>query len=522
MSDDYALGILPPVTPSGNNVPGMVQLLERLPGVKKTWQRVRAWDGDSLSGDFKVYGDLETLRSLFWNLLCWDVRESVGGPVWRGFVSRMNLSYTDEYEIGIESVATRVKARFRNLVANSGFETAGSPTFQYWSEVDGSGGSITAEATKIGTGTRSARLVRGPSDGDTYIYQTCTVRPHHEYEFAFQTRGEGVYSAFYEVWDASNSSAILGLTATGVPGSQYQGIQKRFITPANCTSLQVRFYVGLNPGATDAVYIDDVTLLQIRDGRQTPHETDWAVHRLAAARFGRKDYIHDAGEATLAGAVGQRDVELARRCYPQPKFMGRGRGEAELSLWCAGYATTFDWIIPDPGSDLGIYGNEVTGAALVGLLCSLNDFVVNQKALSDAAGSRIRLSRAADSLQDARVQGESQIDGNKTAWSIILKDVLPSMGDRWRFYVDGHRRAVLAAEGKQPIYYYDNGEFFSRLGEGRQAIASRLLRPGLVRNVSARGMHETLLDADRERGNDFILDEVRVNSQGELDWNVRG
>lgn len=154
-------------------------------------------------------------------------------------------------------------------------------------------------------------------------------------------------------------------------------------------------------------------------------------------------------------------------------------------------------------------------------MCGLNGFIVNQKALSDAAGSRIRLSKEAASLQGARVQGESQIDGNKTAWSIILNDVLPSMGDRWRFYVDGHRRAVLAAEGKQPVYYYDNGRFFTRLGEGRSEVSPRLLRPGLVRNVSARGMQETLLNSDRERGNDFILEEVRVNSQGELDWDVR-
>lgn len=519
---DYALGILPPVTPSGNNVPGMVQMLERLPGVKQTWQRVRAWDGDSISGDFKIYGDLETLRSLYWNLLLWDVRESVGGPVWRGFISRMNLSHTDEEEISIEPVATRVKARFRNLIANSGFETAGSPTFQYWSEVNSSGGTISAESAKFGTGAKAAKLVTGGEDGDTYIYQTCTVRPRHEYELSFQTRGEGVYSAFYEVWDATGSVAIVGKTATGVPGSQYQGIQKRFITPASCTSLQVRFYSGLNPGATDAVYIDDVTLIHIRDGRQTNHETEWAIHRLASARFGRKDLIHDAGEATLAGAEMQRNMELARRCYPQPKFLGRGRGEAELTVWCAGYATTFDWIIPDPGSDLGIYGNELTGAALVGLLCGLNGFVVNQKALSDQAGSRIRLTKNADFLQGAKpAPGESKIDGNKTAWDIIQKDVLPAMGDRWRFYVDGHRRAVLVQEGKQPGYYYDNGRFFTRLGEGRSEVAPRLLRPGLVRHVSARGMQETLLDADRERGNDFGLGEVRVNAAGELDWDVR-
>lgn len=522
MMDDFALGILPPVTPRGNTLPGMNAPLEQLPGVRHTWQRLRAWDGDSISGDFKVYGDLETLRSLFWNLLMWDVRESVGGPTWRGFIYRMNLSHTDEEEISMEHVATRAKARFRNLVANSGFETAESgTTFLYWSEVNTSSGSISAETVKYGTGAKAAKLVLGASDGDTYLYQTCTVRPRHEYELAFSTRGEGVYSAFYEVWDASNSSAIVGKTATGVPGSQYQGIQKRFITPANCTSLQVRFYSGLNPGSADAVYIDDVTLIHIRDGQQTQHETDWAIHLNAAARFGRKDTIHDAGEATLAGAIAQRDVELARRCYPKPKFLGKGRGEAELSVWCMGYATTFDWIIPDPGADLGIYGNELSGGALVRLLCGLNGFIANQKALSDNSASRVRLTRKVNDVFQNAQQGMSKLDGSKSAWDIILNDVLPALGNRWRFTVNGHREAVLAQEAITPIYYYDGGRFYTRLGEGRSEVAPRLMRPGLVRNVSARGMQELLQDADRERGNDFILQEVRVNGKGELDWRVR-
>jgi hypothetical protein len=314
--------------------------------------------------------------------------------------------------------------------------------------------------------------------------------------------------------------AIVGKTATGVSGSQYQGIQKRFITPASCTSLQVRFYAGLGVSSFNAVYIDDVSLIHIRDGQQSQHETDWAIHTLAARRFGRKDYIHDAGEATLAGAITQRDVELARRCYPKPKFLGKGRGEAELQVWCSGYAETFDWILPDPGTDLGIYGNEVTGAALVRLLCGLNGFVVNQKALSDNAASRVRLTKNADHLQNAKGE-QVRIDGHKSAWEIIMKDVLPAMGDRWRFYVNGNRQAVLAQEGIQPIYYYDGGKFFTRLGEGRSEIVPRLMRPGLVRNVSARGMQEALLNADRQRGNDFILEEVRVNARGELDWQVR-
>src|SRR5690606_1609059 len=150
------------------------------------------------------------------------------------------------------------------------------------------------------------------------IYQTCTVRPRHEYELSFSSRGEGVYSAFYEVWDAVGGVAIVGKTATGVAGSQYQGTQVRFITPSGCTSIYVRFYSGLGTTATNAVYIDDVSLIHFRDGQQTQHETDWAIHTNAAAWFGRKDIIHDAGEATLAGAIAQRDVELARRCYPKP------------------------------------------------------------------------------------------------------------------------------------------------------------------------------------------------------------
>lgn len=128
----------------------------------------------------------------------------------------------------------------------------------------------------------------------------------------------------------------------------------------------------------------------------------------------------------------------------------------------------------------------------------------------------------ANSLQGAKGGGDtSRIDGNKTAWDIIMKDVLPAMGDRWRFAVNGNREAVLAQESITPIYYYDGGRFFTRLSEGRSEVAPRLMRPGIVRNVSARGMHERLQSAEREKGNDFILEEVRVNAKGELDWNVR-
>lgn len=520
--NDYALNILPPVTPAGTAVAGMGQLIDRLPGVKETWQRVRTWDGDSLTGDFKVVGDLETLRSLFWNLLMWDVRESVGGPTWRGFVYKMNLNHTDEEEIGVEGMATRVKARFRNLIANSGFETDGTSTaFLYWSEtIVGLTSSISAETTKFGTGAKAAKLVIGALHGaSALLYQTCTVRPRHEYELSFSSRGEGVYSAFYEVWDATNGSAIVGSTATGVAGSQYQGTQVRFITPANCVSVEIRFYNGLGTGSANAVYIDDVALIYLRDGQQSQHETEWSIHPNAAARFGRKDFIMDAGEATLAGAEAIRNTELARRCYPRPKFLGRGRGEAELQIWCAGYATTFEWIFPDPGTDLGIYGNELTGAALVRQLAGLNAFV-NGKALSDNASSRVRLTKNSEKPQDKK-GGESRLDGNKSAWEIILKDVLPAMGDRWRFYVDAYRNAVLMKEPIAPLYFYDNGIFYNRLGEGRSEVEPRLMRPGLVRNTTARGMQEVLLDSDRERGNDFILEEVRVNAKGELDWNVR-
>ena len=84
-----------------------------------------------------------------------------------------------------------------------------------------------------------------------------------------------------------------------------------------------------------------------------------------------------------------------------------------------------------------------------------------------------------DLLLENRIIFLQGVITNETAndWEIILKDVLPAMGDRWRFYVDGYRNAVLVQEPIAPLYYYDNGIFYNRLGEGWSEVEPRLMRP---------------------------------------------
>ncbi|NCB45094.1 MAG: hypothetical protein EOM59_21085, partial [Clostridia bacterium] len=163
---------------------------------------------------------------------------------------------------------TTTTALGSEMLANSGFETAGSggnDIWASWTETVGSGGIISDETTFVHSGSNASKLV---SSGVAWylpqVTQSLTVVANKEYQLSFWARGNGTHAGKYAIYDLTNGNYLNGTNwgmSTGIAGTDYAQVVTTFVAPSGCSSV-VLFFVPDNSSAGNIAYFDDVSVKQ--------------------------------------------------------------------------------------------------------------------------------------------------------------------------------------------------------------------------------------------------------------------
>lgn len=249
------------------------------------------------------------------------------------------------------------------LMGNIGFETAGgggADVFADWTE-DASDGSIDDETSLVNSGSHACKLTQGTSVA-TKINQLITVTAGDIIHFSFYTRGDGAYDGRYQIYDITNGVPIVSVTSTGIVGTTYAQITKRFTVPALCTTIRIQFY----PAATDTAiaYFDDCTF---RVDTATAEADYIAVlgHNLntagvtATLQYSMDNFDTDTNDAFTGIAVSADTVfskeftSPGAHRYWRMKLAGHGSIAPYMTLAVWGEATELDYMSSsiDPYAD---------------------------------------------------------------------------------------------------------------------------------------------------------------------------
>jgi hypothetical protein len=147
------------------------------------------------------------------------------------------------------------------LVTNGGFELGAGNTFTGWSKTE-SGNDTVIETTTANSGSRAVKITYVDGLAETLIYYfgaegyNLDLTPGDTVNFEFYTRGDGLVSGFYSIYDRSNSADIVVKTSTAISAATYAKVSGSFVVPAGCTLGRVFFYA---PTSAGSVYYDDVS-----------------------------------------------------------------------------------------------------------------------------------------------------------------------------------------------------------------------------------------------------------------------
>ena len=154
-----------------------------------------------------------------------------------------------------------LKAGISNAILNPGFETAGgggADIFASWDESAGTG-TITNEGAVVHSGAHALKFTAGASWWTTLVVQySITVVPLSKYRIKFWTRGDGTHAGNWYIARTSDSSYIIPIAETGVPGAVYTQVITDFTVPAGCVSIYIVFLATVTNGGI--CYFDDVEL----------------------------------------------------------------------------------------------------------------------------------------------------------------------------------------------------------------------------------------------------------------------
>lgn len=235
-----------------------------------------------------------------------------------------------------------------NLVLNSGFETAGSPTFQNWSETGT--GIFTNETSLVHNGGHAIKLSAGTSYNAPKIFSNSfSVSPSTVYYLSFWTRGDGSNPGMYYIRDVSHGTVIVNYTSTGISDTTYQQFTTSFTTPAGCSSIYIMFSLPtslphadenspIRTSAPPVAYFDDVYVGtsqiagEISDG--TFYYSITAVNSSFETLLGEESsaVVVSGGASNSSIALTWNDVPEATSykiyrttssgAYPTPSFIG--------------------------------------------------------------------------------------------------------------------------------------------------------------------------------------------------------
>lgn len=191
--------------------------------------------------------------------------------------------------------AIELSGKTGEMAVNAGFETAGAggaDVFANWTET-ATGGTITQTTTggEFRGGAAAAKLAR--TTGSPYLEQAVQVRPGATGLYTFWTRGDGTNAGRYYVYDVSNASDIIGLTSTGVAGTDFAQVSASFGAPAGCSQI----LLGLIASSVNSsiAYFDDVSLTALLCGKYvgpTIGQPGIGDGRTAVFFDGNNDYVN--------------------------------------------------------------------------------------------------------------------------------------------------------------------------------------------------------------------------------------
>lgn len=153
------------------------------------------------------------------------------------------------------------------ILTNTGFENLGGTSlFLGWSNDigDGTTGKVD-ETTIVHSGSHAFKITSGATSSFApQLNQTISVSPGQEYQLSFWTRGDGVNSGKYAIYDLTNGTYLNNTASgatTGVSGSTYTQVTTTFTAPLGCNSIKL-FLISANVAGAVA-YFDDISIKSI-------------------------------------------------------------------------------------------------------------------------------------------------------------------------------------------------------------------------------------------------------------------
>jgi len=192
------------------------------------------------------------------------------------------------------------------FTANQNFETGGtggdfdggaeaddgtSDNFTDWIEEqvnDGLGNKVEATTTAQG-GTYACKITNTTSVliGVNSKLNASTLTPLALYRYSAYTRGDGsVWQGGVGLYDRSNGSQVIPITATGVTGTDYTQVFKYVTAPVGCTSIDMQLK---NYGTSGVCYWDTCAVEKITDCPAT------GLHCFSDITCNTRGYVSDTG-----------------------------------------------------------------------------------------------------------------------------------------------------------------------------------------------------------------------------------
>lgn len=302
----------------------------------------------------------------------------------------------------------------------------------------------------------------------------------------------GANSLRMRVYDNSNAAYIVFVKKTGHTGDKYARYDLDFVTPASCTSIDVRLQGGLD----SVVWVDEASLF-IYENDQVGHAyTDWTTDSASISRYGRKEFVVDATAHPQATAVTMASAVLNKTAWPMIKETAVDIGNLQapvLQVYCLG-------LIPQANSR---YATEQTPADTNTMLTALinsTDYLSAQNIdITTSTNARLRKDTPARALTEM-VRSLAVAD-NGSGFVAMWAD---SLG----------RVTATSDTNKVPRYFLRNGVIAENFS-GSQPASPRQIRPGIVIDA------EWLFRKDKknyllDKSGAFLMTSVKVTSDGKV------
>lgn len=458
------------------------------------WERTASRVGGYKDGDFLIYGDRESLIDMFYKFLAYEVRE---GSTWKGFIWSLEIMTAGATRRrSYDDLFNAVAVAYNECVENGGFEDETDP-LNHWVTATFGSGDVNIETTNVNSGGHAVEIKAGATRDDR-IYQDIPVTPGESFRLTFYTATLGDSEGRYAVTETVGGGNIIELTGTGHLEDAYRLIRDGFTVPAGVTSITISLYC---PDQNNRLVLYDDVSLRLVDAQSAPVNrlTEWATNEESVTRHGRREHIIKEPRQTPITALNTRDTALAEKAWAKvsPPRFGAGGGADVLRVGVVGYWATAYFRYLTQGQEQ----TPITLSALVDAIIENDcDFLT--------------ATRIADNPQRLKITASDHIKAGVQLDNIAR---MGNAGELWRLIVgqrQGQNTVTYEPIEKEPAYYRRDGVILDRAGSDRATDPYGIEAGRVIRDldfVGGRGDFGGYL----LQSNDFVLEEIQVNAQGE-------